>query len=439
MDLVGDVAPEGVEAETAHAGVDRVDPGQHHGHDVDVPDAGHPQRPTGHAVGVVVGEPDRQVATPMGGAAPRALDEVATGQVVHDVGSGVVRGGQDGLDEVLGRVVDDQVGAQRGAERHLLGAAGDGDDPRPGCLAQLDAGGAEPTRCRVHDERLAALQTTSAEQRQVGGLEREQERGRLGVVEAVGGVEDRDGVGDGVFGDAAQCVLGDGDHAPAQQRVRALSGRVDDAANVHAEGERRWCRHRDQVSPAAVDVVEVEGRRSHLDAHLVGSGLRTLDGPYGQYLARRAVTSHLQGLHVCHGALLRVLARHDPTPMAAEGSGRCEVSPALCGPNHVVRARGSAPSSRRRPPSPVMHRPRWARRAAPVVLVLTGAVWLAACSSGSPASASTTPTAAATTSPTAARATSTSTTNRATTTTSGTLRPQTQTETEFFSPSKNVG
>ena len=41
VDFVGDVASERVEAEAAHAGVDRVDPGHHHGHDVDVPDAGH--------------------------------------------------------------------------------------------------------------------------------------------------------------------------------------------------------------------------------------------------------------------------------------------------------------------------------------------------------------------------------------------------------------
>ncbi len=109
MDLVGDVASVRIEAEAAHTRIDRVHPGQHHRHDVDVPDAGHAQRPARHPVGVVVGEPDRQVPAAVGGAAPRALDEVAARQVVDDVGSRVARGGEDRLDEVLRRVVDDEV------------------------------------------------------------------------------------------------------------------------------------------------------------------------------------------------------------------------------------------------------------------------------------------------------------------------------------------
>ena len=115
---------------------------------------------------------------------------------------------------------------------------------------------------RVHDERLTGLQPSALEQRQVGGLEREQEGGGLGVVELGGSVEDRDGVGDRVLGDATERVLGDGDHPLAQPRLGALAHLVDHAAHVHAERERRRGRHRDEVPPTAVDVVEVQRGRA---------------------------------------------------------------------------------------------------------------------------------------------------------------------------------
>ena len=42
VDLVGHVPSERIEAEPPHSGINRLHPGQHHTHDVDVPDAGHP-------------------------------------------------------------------------------------------------------------------------------------------------------------------------------------------------------------------------------------------------------------------------------------------------------------------------------------------------------------------------------------------------------------
>ena len=63
------------------------------------------------------------------------------------------------------------------------------------------------------------------------------------------------------------------------------------------ERERRRRGHRDQLAPAAVDVVEVERGRADLHPHLARSGLGTLDGPHRQDLARRTVAGHLQGLH----------------------------------------------------------------------------------------------------------------------------------------------
>jgi len=79
-----------------------------------------------------------------------------------------------------------------------------------------------------------------------------------------------------------------------------------------------------------------------------------------------------------------------------------------------------------------MERSRLARRVAPLVLVLGGALWLAACSSGSSPTTTTT-TAASTTSTTAASTSTSSATN-----TTGTLAPQTPTQSEFLSPSGNI-
>ena len=269
VDLVGHVPAERVEAEPPHAGVDRVGPGHHDGDDVDVPDAGHPQRPPGHAVGVVVREPDRQVAAAVCRAAPRALDEVAPGQVVDHVRTGVVGGDQHRLDEVFGGVVDHQVGSERGAQCALLGTAGHRDHPGARRLAQLDPGGAQPARGGVHHQGLTGLEPPPFEQGQVGGLEREQERSGLDVVEAGRSVEHRDGVGDRVLGDAAERVLGDGHHPLAQPRLGALAHLVDHPADVHPQGERRRRRHRHEVPPAAVDVVEVERGRADLHPDLL--------------------------------------------------------------------------------------------------------------------------------------------------------------------------
>ena len=164
------------------------------------------------------------------------------------------------------------------------------------------------------------------------GLEREQERRRLGVVEGVGRFEDRDGVGDGVVGDAAERILGDGDDALAQPPFGALAGCVHHAAHIHAECERWGSRQRDEVASAAVDVVEVERCRGHLHSHLVRPGLGTVDGAHLQHFAGRAVTGHLQGLHVCHAPSFASL-RHLGGPLPAPGRrpGRSRLAPSAPG------------------------------------------------------------------------------------------------------------
>src|SRR5258708_19093894 len=106
VDLIGDVATVEIEAEAAHAGVDRGYPGEHDADDVDVADACHPQRPAGHAIVVIVGETHGQVPATASGAPPRPPGEAPAGQVVNHVGARIGRAREHRLDEVLLRVVD---------------------------------------------------------------------------------------------------------------------------------------------------------------------------------------------------------------------------------------------------------------------------------------------------------------------------------------------
>src|SRR5258706_3016858 len=87
MDLIGHAPSERIEAEPAHAWVHRRHPGQHDADYVDVSDAGHPQRPAGHAVVVVIGEAHGQVSAAARGAPPGALGEVTPRQVADHVRS----------------------------------------------------------------------------------------------------------------------------------------------------------------------------------------------------------------------------------------------------------------------------------------------------------------------------------------------------------------
>ena len=140
----------------------------------------------GHAVGVVVGEPHREVPASVGRAAPRPLHEVASGQVVDDVGARVTGGDQDRLDEVLRRVVDDQVGAEGGAQGSLLRTPRHRNDPCPGRLPELDPGRAQSAGGGMHDQGLARLEAPSLEEGEVRRLEGQQEGGGLDVVELGG-------------------------------------------------------------------------------------------------------------------------------------------------------------------------------------------------------------------------------------------------------------
>ena len=115
------------------------------------------------------------------------------------------------------------------------GPAGHRDDPGAGGLAQLDAGGAEPAGRRVHDQGLAGLEPPPLEQRQVRGLERQQERGRLGVVEARSGASNTEmasAMAYSAMPPSAFLVMAT-TRLP-EPRLGALARGVDDAADVHA-------------------------------------------------------------------------------------------------------------------------------------------------------------------------------------------------------------
>lgn len=172
-----------------------------------------------------------------------------------------------------------------------------GQDPGPEGHPELDRGGPETARAGVHQQRLPGPQLGPDHQRQVRRVERQQERCGLGVVELVGCCEDARGRRGRVLGDAAERVLGDGDDPLADPLLGARAGGLDDPADVHAEGEGRLLRDRDQPAPAAQDVVEVQGAGRDLDQHLAGCGLRHLDVVDAEHVARVAVLVHLQRSH----------------------------------------------------------------------------------------------------------------------------------------------
>ncbi len=136
----------------------------------------------------------------------------------------------------------------------------------------------------MNDHRLTRGQPAPSEQGQIGAMEGKQEGSGLGIVELWRGIENRDGRSDGVLGNPAEGIVGDGHHPLAQPAFGAVTGRIDHAADVHAQCERGWGGDRDEPSAAAVDVVEVEGGSTYLHPHLAGPGLGTLEFPHSEDL-----------------------------------------------------------------------------------------------------------------------------------------------------------
>ena len=80
-----------------------------------------------------------------------------------------------------------------------------------------------------------------------------------------------------LLGEPAERLRRDADDPAAQPLLGAVAGRLDDAGDVHAEGERRLRHHRRDPAAAAGDVAEVERGGRDRDPDLAGPGLGHLD------------------------------------------------------------------------------------------------------------------------------------------------------------------
>lgn len=143
-----------VEPEAAHCGVEFVDPSAHDAHDREVANAGHADRPPGHAVVIVVSEPDRQIATPACSTPPRGANEVAARQVAHHISAAVAGCVKHRISKIARSVINHQIRPEPTAQRCLVLAAHCGDHLRSRRSTQLDRSSAQPTRTRMHQHRL---------------------------------------------------------------------------------------------------------------------------------------------------------------------------------------------------------------------------------------------------------------------------------------------
>ena len=156
-----DVGREAVDAEPAEV-ARGVEVGEQHAHDGHVRHRQLAQRPAGEpGLGVVV-EADREVAPAEGAAGPEHLGLVAADRVEDDVGAAVAGLVHDHVEDVLGGVVDRAGGAELGAERGLLGAAGHRDHPGAGRDRELDGRRTDRAGAAAHQDGLALLERRPA-------------------------------------------------------------------------------------------------------------------------------------------------------------------------------------------------------------------------------------------------------------------------------------
>ena len=136
-----------------------------------------------HVVGGHVGhpatrEPDHEDPPAPRDAATRAVEHVTTDRVVHDIGTVALGVLLHRVDEVVGAVVDRELGAELAAQRDLVVAAGGRDHACTGGPAELDRGGADAARARVHEEPLALGDRGAVVEREPAGAVVDEERGR---------------------------------------------------------------------------------------------------------------------------------------------------------------------------------------------------------------------------------------------------------------------
>ena len=90
-----------------------------------------------------------------------ARDVIAADHVQYNVGALVAGGRFGGRDEVLGFIVNGDVGAELAAGRAFFRRAGGGDDARAERLGELDRGGADAGGAAMHQKSFAAFETAA--------------------------------------------------------------------------------------------------------------------------------------------------------------------------------------------------------------------------------------------------------------------------------------
>ena len=187
--------------------------------------------------------------------------------------------------------------AQRRAQLDLFRSACDRDDARAGGDTELDRGGTHCARAADHEQVLAGLQHRSSVQGEMTDVERQCERGRFDVVETGWCVEHCRARRERMFGHTTERLIRHGDHPPADPLFGTVSGRVDHAAHVHPERERRLRHDARHAAASAGDVAEVHRRRGHRDAHAAGFGIGNVDVEDLDHLGRTTVADHPDCLH----------------------------------------------------------------------------------------------------------------------------------------------
>jgi hypothetical protein len=96
-----------------------------------------------------------------GGGLEIARHIIAANHVEDHIGGKVY--GFHRLDEILGAVIDRQIGAKRAAGLALLWRSGGDHDCRAQRLGQHDGGGADAARAAMDEQRLARLESPALE------------------------------------------------------------------------------------------------------------------------------------------------------------------------------------------------------------------------------------------------------------------------------------
>ena len=168
----------------------------------------------------------------------------------------------------------------------------------------------------MDEHALAGLQLGAVEEAEPREVEREVERGRAGQRDRLGHLERRHGRADRVLGEAAVGALRHRDDAPPLPLLGAGAARVDDAHHLHAGAVRQLGPHHHVAAGDALEVVEVERDRLHLNPQLARLGLRNRHRVEPEHLGRPAV---LVGAPRPHRAIIARMCNRIRGPVLATG------------------------------------------------------------------------------------------------------------------------